>query len=169
MLRELTKDEAAVLDAFRRQTVRGAFTAGELAGPDVSVNTIEKIQKGDMQLAVAKLRALFRVARRRDPNAALDFLADVLGCDDLGLVVSVAPRAEAAGALVFEAAQAGVAVGEAQAAVLRAASDGEVSPDEAQEIRRAARRAEREVVALAESARRFEARAQPALAFRRSR
>lgn len=88
MLRELTRDEVAVLEAFRTHTVGGSFTASELAGGDLSVNAVEKIQRGDQQLTVAKLRAAYRRARRQDPDAALRMLTDVLGADDLGVVVS---------------------------------------------------------------------------------
>jgi hypothetical protein len=163
MLRELTRDEEAVLEAFRRQTVRGAFSASELAGPDVSVATIEKIQKGDKPLTVAKLRAMYRIARRQDPQAALDLVSDVLGTEELDLVVSLAPKEETVQELLREGAAAAAAVGEVEQVLLEVvACDGEnIEKDE--RLIRAARRAEQRLEEIIISGTSFEHHAQPHL------
>lgn len=104
-------------------------------------------------LRVWELREVLRRALVREPAAALDLVADLLGLRDVGLVLARAPRADAPGAVVIELAEAGAAVGAVQAAGLEALADGRLDPGEAQVVERLARAAERELVQVTELAR----------------
>jgi hypothetical protein len=167
-MRDRTKLEEAVTRWFRDLTVGGPFSVPELANGEASVLSLEKAQRGDTNLSVAKLIATLRVGMRQDPDAVLDALTRLLRLVNPGLAVCREPEAGAvegaATALVVAGAEAGAAVGAVQAAVLRAAADGHVSPDEAAEIAGVSRQAERELADVELLANRIEQRAQPSLA-----
>lgn len=106
-MRDLNRDEKAVLEAFR--SAGAAFSASELASGDLTEAMVEKLRDGRQPLTVAKLRAMYRVARRRDPDAALALVAAVLGADDAGLVVSRAIEVHGTAEVRTEAMEAVVA------------------------------------------------------------
>lgn len=148
MIREPTGNEVAVTEAVRRHTVRAALSAKVLATDEVSVVAIEKWQKGERQPTAAKLRAILPGAIRADPVAALDFLSDVLGLGDAGVVVALAPDSNEVEAVAKEVDDALLATADTKRWQLDAAPGG-YSEDERAEGRTKIRHAQRHLVEAA--------------------
>lgn len=152
-------EEREVARAVHRAFMeRGPLCAKAAATDEVPVGRIQKWAAGEKQPRAWELREILPELLRADPDAAVAFLDDVLGLRALGLILARAPRVEGVPCdLVTEAAEAGAAVGQVQALALSAGRDGVVSVEESQEIRAAARRAERELAEVAAVAARSEA------------
>ncbi len=152
-------EEREVARAVRRALMEGGPLCAKVAATDeVPVGRIQKWATGEKQPRAWELRAILPGLLRADPDAAAAFLDDVLGLRAVGLILARAPRVEGAPTdLVTEAAEAGAAVGQVQALALAAGRDGVVSVEESQEIRAAARQAERELAEVSAVAARAEA------------
>lgn len=152
-------EEREVARAVRRAFMEhGPLCAKAAATDEVPVGRIQKWASGEKQPRAWELREVLPELLRADPDAAVAFLDDLLGLRASGLILARAPRVDGAPSdLVVEAAQAGAAVGQVQALALSAGRDGVISIEESQEIRAAARRAERELAEVAAVAARAEA------------
>jgi hypothetical protein len=157
-MRESTAREEAVLKALREHLVDATLSAKTVASPEASRAYVEKVLQGEKadHRALARLGAMYEAAVAQDRSAAVEMVEAVLRA--AGIRGSFVPEAaaESTSSLLVEGAEAGAAVGEVQAAVLRAAP--------VDEVRRAAVRASRELADVVVLARRLEERAQPAFA-----
>lgn len=135
---------------------RGALLSIKaVASAEAPAPTLEQIAASNKPLDLARLGAVYEAALALDRAAAVALVEGVLRA--AGIQGSFVPEAaaESSSALLVESAEAGAAVGEVQAAVLRAAP--------IEEVRRAAIRASRELADVVVLTQRIEGRAQPAL------
>jgi hypothetical protein len=137
-MREPTKTEKAVTEAYRRHAVRGALSGKVLSTDEVSVASLEKVAKGEKQISVAKLRAVLPNALAADPDAALELVSDLLGLRHLGIVVSLEPLIRATADVQREVLEAVAAAGQVAA--------GQVAGAPLEEMQASARAAVREAV-----------------------
>jgi hypothetical protein len=138
----------AVKRAIRNAMIRGPLSVKVAATDEVPVDRLWKYADANVEkhMRVFELREILRGLLAQDATAALDFVTDVLGLREAGVVLAQAPKAASAGAPVDESMDVVESAAHLQATVREAYRDGYADPEERARIHNASLYVQRHAV-----------------------